>query len=85
MGIFIVWDCIGGTADDVQLAFGADVEPGVVAVMKGFRDGVETDDIAVKAGTFFEVDYVNGDVVESGHGLGLSVTELGDEETGKKE
>lgn len=69
----------------MQLAFGADVEPGVVAIVKGFRDGVEADDIAIEAGTFFEVDYVNGDVVESGHGFGLSVTELGDEETGKKE
>lgn len=85
MGIFVVWDGVSSTADDVQLAFGADVEPGVVAIMKGFGDGVEADDIAVEAGTFFEVDNVNGDVVELGHGFSLSVAELGNDETSKKE
>jgi|GEM_PF-1350330 len=85
MGIFIVWDCVGGTADDVQMAFGADAEPGVTAIMKGFGDSVEANDIAIELGTFFEVHYINGDVVELGHGFGLSVAKLGNDEAGKKE
>ena len=85
MGIFIVRDCIGGSADNLQVAFGADAEPGVVAIMQGFRNSVEAYHITVEAGTFFEVDHINGNMVEPGHGSGLSVAKAGKGEACKKE
>lgn len=67
MSVFIVRDGVGGAADQVEMALGADAEPGMAAVMKGFGDGIKADDIAVERGAHFEINDVYGDMIESGH------------------
>lgn len=86
VGIFIMRHCFSGSADDVQMTFRPDAEPGMAAIMKGFGNGVETNYIAIETRTFFEVHYINGNVIKSGHRFGLSVAKLGDNgEAGEKE
>jgi hypothetical protein len=67
VGVFIMSGGLGGSADDVELAFGADAEPGMAAIMKRLGNCVKTDYLLIETRTFFEVDDVEGDVIELRH------------------
>lgn len=80
MSVFVVGSGLGSSADNMELAFGADAEPGVAAVMKRLRDGIEPDHLLIETGTFFEVYDVDGDMVKLRHKLfllGIGVAEAG--------
>jgi hypothetical protein len=55
-----------GAFNQVKVAFGADGKPGVPPVVKGFGDGIEADDFAVKSGAFLQIAHIKGKVVENG-------------------
>lgn len=58
-------NCAG---NDVEVSLFSYVEPGMAAVVEGFRNGVEADDMLVKMGAGLEVGNVDGDVVEGSAG-----------------
>lgn len=68
--VFVVHARCSSAADDMEVAL-ADAEPGMAAIVKGFGDGIETNDITVKSGAFLQVNHVEGNMVELGFGLGI--------------
>jgi hypothetical protein len=40
------------------VAFHPDAEPGMFAIMKRLRDGIQPDDILVKTGAFLQIHHV---------------------------
>lgn len=74
----------GGPFDQVQVGLWTDAEPGMFAIVEGFRDGIESDHQLVKAGAGFQVNYMVGDMVD--HGLGLCLKACaGNNKSGSKE
>ena len=66
MGVFIVGGWFIGPADHVQVTLGSHAKPGMLTIAERLRDGVETDDVAIKPGAGFQVNDIDGDVVEAG-------------------
>ena len=58
MRVFIVGGGSFGAGDDMEVALFAHAEPGMAAVVEGFGDGVEADNVLVEVGTYFKVDDV---------------------------
>ncbi len=50
--ILIMIEGLGGASDEVEVAVATYGKPGVTAIMKGFRYGVELKDLVIKLGTF---------------------------------
>ena len=57
---------LGCEADDVERDCGADAEPDVEAVVEGFGDALEAEELPVEGSAAVHVGDVEGDVVE-GH------------------
>jgi hypothetical protein len=74
MGVLVVVGFLSGTRDDVEMAFGADAEPGVTAIVKWLGDAIETDDSVIKIGTDFQIDYIIGDMIELSYRFTLRET-----------
>lgn len=56
--VFVVGGGSFGAGDDMEVALFAHAEPGMAAVVEGFGDGVEADDVCVEVGGDFEVEDV---------------------------
>lgn len=55
VGAFGRYDDGVAVFDEVEVAMGGDTEPGVFAVVKGLRNGIQLDDLAVEGGAFGQV------------------------------
>ena len=64
MVVFVNVGFGGSALDEVQLAVGADFEPGVAAVVERFRNGVQAHDGLIEFSAFLEVLHIQGNVIE---------------------
>jgi hypothetical protein len=55
----------GRSFDDMQLIARTDREPGMFAIVKRLWQGIKAQHIAVKGAAFFEVSYINGDMIKN--------------------
>ena len=55
----------GRSFDDMQLFARTDREPGMFAIVKRLWQGTKTQHITVKGAAFFEVSYINGDMIKN--------------------
>jgi hypothetical protein len=53
MRVFVVRDFGGSAGNNMKMAKGADAEPGMAAIMEGLGNGIETDHLLIKMGTYF--------------------------------
>jgi hypothetical protein len=53
MRVFVVRDLGGSAGNNMQMAKGADAEPGMAAIMEGFGNGIETDHLLIKMSAYF--------------------------------
>lgn len=67
--MFIRTGFCGGPFNQVQVGLGADAEPGMFAIVEGFGDGIQSDDLLVKICAGFQVHHMVGDMVDHGFGL----------------
>ena len=55
----------GCSFDDMQLFALTDREPGMFAIAKRLWQGIKAQHITVKGAAFFEVSYINGDMIKN--------------------
>jgi hypothetical protein len=66
MAVFGVRGSFRGALDYMQVAFGANAEPGMFTIMKGFGNGIEPDNMLVKMGAGFQVHHPDSNMIEGG-------------------
>jgi hypothetical protein len=65
MGVLVALLHLLSTGDEMQVAFIPHGKPGMPAIVKRLRDGVQTDDIPVEYRAFLEVHHIMGDMVQN--------------------
>jgi hypothetical protein len=64
VGVFVVPGFGSGARNNMKVAMGAKAEPGMVAIVKRFGNGIEAYDMLVEMGACFKVGYIQGNVIK---------------------